>query len=207
MEKAMRMKHQEGFSLIELLIVMLIILVIAAMSIPGFQAIQKYLRISGDARSLYSLAGQAKMQAASQFTHARLRMSLQKGTYWIEMWNKSTNQWQVLHGTQYFSTGVSAGTGTIAAPPANTQNVLAQAPVCYANDPSTLWWGYALDPSGDVCMEFNSRGVPVDYWGNPTGNDALYITDGNSVYGLTVNAAGMVQGWTINMNSANWTKR
>lgn len=202
----MRKRRQKGFSLIELLVVMMIILVIAAMSIPGFQAIQKSLRISGDARNLYSLAGQAKMQAASQFTHARVRMSLNAGTYWVEMWNKTTGRWQVLHGTQYFSQGVSAGFGAITAPPTNTQTFLAQAPVCNINAPSIMW-GYALDPNGDVCMEFNSRGVPVYYWNSPTGDDALYITNGNSVYGVTVNTAGMVQGWAIDKNGAQWMKR
>ena len=44
---------------------------------------------------------------------------------------------------------------------------------------------------------FNSRGVPI---GNgpsfaSTGSDAIYLTDGSAVYGVTVAATGMLRMW------------
>ena len=204
-EKVMRKRQQKGFSLLELMIVMLIILVIAAMAIPGFQMIQKNLRISGDNRNLFSITSQAKMKAAAEFTHARARMSLTNGTFGIQKWDKPTNSWQVVNGIQYFSTGVGAGFGAITAPPLNTQAAIAQAYVCRNTSP--LVSPATVDGSGDVCIEFNSRGIPVDNSNSPTGSDALYITDGNMVFGVTVNAAGMMQNWSRGVNEAQWTRR
>lgn len=204
-EKDMRKRNQEGFSLIELLIVMMIILVLSALAIPGFQAIQRSLRISGDSRNVFSSTSQAKMKAAAEFTHARARMSLTNRTYQIEKWDKTLNSWQVVNGTQYFSTGVGAGFGAVAAAPPQTQVAIQQAPVCRSNSP--LVSPANLDASGDVCIEFNSRGIPVDNSNSPTGNDALYITDGNTVFGVTVNAAGLMQSWSIGINEAQWTRR
>ena len=39
-----------------------------------------------------------------------------------------------------------------------------------------------------ACIMFNSRGVPIDSTFAPTGDDALYVTDGMAVYGVTVAA-------------------
>lgn len=205
MEKMKRKRQPHGFSLIELLVVMLIILVIAGMAIPGFQSIQRNLRIVGDSRNVFALTAQAKMRAAAEFTHARARMSLTTGNFGIEVWDKPTNSWQVLNGIQNFSTGVGAGFSTVSTPPPNTQATLGQAHVCRANSPQAAT--ATLVASGDVCIEFNSRGIPVDNTGAPTGNDAFYITDGNSVYGVTVNTAGMIQNWYINRQDTQWTRR
>lgn len=205
MENGMRKRHQNGFSLVELLVVMMIILVIAAMAIPGFQSIQRHLRIVGDSRNLFAVTAQAKMRAAAEFTHARARMSLATANFGIEVWDKPTNTWQVVNGIQNFSTGVQSGFATLTTPPPGTQAVLGQAHVCRSNSPQVT--PATLVASGDVCVEFNSRGIPVDNNNNPTGNDAFYVTDGNSVYGVTVNTAGMIQNWYMNVQDAQWTRR
>ncbi|MBZ5529764.1 MAG: type II secretion system GspH family protein [Acidobacteriia bacterium] len=200
----MHKNRQRGFSMIELLIVTLIALVIAAMAVPGFQSIERYLRIAGDCRNIFSITAQAKMQAASQFTHARARVGLASNMYGIEIWDKASNQWSPVGGRQTFSQGVTPGFGTVANPPLNTQVTLAQAPLCVTTAPGSA--SPSTTPN-DVCIEFNSRGIPVDYSGTPAGNGAFYVTDGNSVYGVTVSVSGLIQSWYINKNDTNWQRR
>ena len=45
------------------------------------------------------------------------------------------------------------------------------------------------------------RGLPVDRTGSPYGNDALYVTDGVGVYGITVGATGFIRLWRNNYTS------
>ena len=68
--------HSRGFSTVELVIVMLLLLGIASMAIPSYTSITRYLHIAGDMRDLQGLTAQAKMRAAQDFTHARVRANL-----------------------------------------------------------------------------------------------------------------------------------
>lgn len=200
----MHKKRQRGFSMIELLVVTLIALIIAAMAVPGFQSIERYLRIAGDSRNLFGITAQAKMKAAAQFTHARARVGLASNQYGLEIWDKTTNQWSPVGGRQSFSQGVTPGFGTVTNPPLNTQATLAQAPLCVTTAPGST--SPATTPN-DVCIEFNSRGIPVDNNGTPIGTGAFYVTDGNSVYGVTVSVSGLIQSWYINLHDTNWQRR
>jgi hypothetical protein len=75
----------------------------------------------------------------------------------------------------------------VATPPANTQGAIAQAPLCQDNA--------AVNVANTACIVFNSRGVPVDTTGAPTPNDAIYVTDGSSVKGVTVSSGGLILAW------------
>jgi hypothetical protein len=54
---------------------------------------------------------------------------------------------------------------------------------------------------------FNSRGVPVDSSFAPTASDALYVTDGAAVYGLTIAATGMMRTWRTGSGMSTWAQQ
>lgn len=213
-----------GFSTLELLVVMFVSLVIAALAIPGFDQVRRTLRISGDARDLNGAINQAKMQAAADFTRARVYIDLglnAVNTFHVDVWNKAGNGgagcWQVVGDVnnpclvpgvspvQYLSPGVRFGTSGVGAPPPNTQaNGMNQAPRCY-NVNGNRYGQVATT----ACITFNSRGTPIDpATGVPTGNDAVYITDNTQVYGVTLGATGLSQIWAINANGiGNWYRK
>src|SRR5262250_2882083 len=94
--------RSRGFSTLELLIVMMISLIIGALAIPGFNQMRRALRISGDARDLNGAINQAKLQAAADFTDARVFVDLGANTintFHIDVWNRAGNGgagcWQV----------------------------------------------------------------------------------------------------------------
>ena len=214
-------RRSAGFSTLELLLVMVVSLVIAALAIPGFNQVRRTLRISGDVRDLNGAINQAKLQAAADFTDSRVYFDLGANainTFHIDVWNKNLNCWQtvgdidgfgqprcIIPGTspvQSLSQNVIFGFNGVGAPPPNTQaNGISQGPRC---DPVN---GKRVGQlASSACIEFNSRGIPVDPATlAPTGNDAVYITDGAQVYGVTVSPTGMSQVWANNVAAnANW---
>jgi len=208
-----------GFSVIELLIVLLILLVVAAMAIPGYTSMTRYLRIAGDTRDLNEMVAQAKMRAAQDFTHARVNANLAANTLQIEVWDKTLNSgagcWKTdgdsvnqctstSSPVQSLSPGVSFGFATASAGAPNPQAVIAQAPACSM--------GVAGGTAGtsianSACIKFNSRGIPVASNGSPTANDALYVTDSNTVNGVTLITSGLIQVWTTSASTTAWQSR
>ncbi len=217
-------QRSRGFSTLELLLVMAISLVVAALAIPGFNQVRRTLRISGDARDLNGAINLAKLQAAADFTDARVFIDLgfnQINTFHIDVWNKAglggAGCWQVVGDVnnpcytpgvspvQSLAQGVTFGFAGVGAPPPNTQaNGIQQAPRCAQVNGRRVG-----QVATSACIHFNSRGIPIDNnTGVPTGNDAVYITDGAQVYGVTVGATGVSQVWANNVNgNANWYRK
>jgi hypothetical protein len=218
--------RSRGFSTLELLIVMMISLVIAALAIPGFDQMRRALRISGDARDLNGAINQAKMQAAADFTESRLYIDLGANninTFHVDVWNKNgigpgVGCWQVVGDVnnpclipgvspvQSLSSGVSFGFAGVGAPPLNTQTTMQQGSSRFSCAPVN---GKRIGQTAPMsCIQFNSRGIPIDInnGGVPTGNSAVYMTDNTHVYGVTVGATGLSQVWATgaNNNNATW---
>jgi Tfp pilus assembly protein FimT len=207
-------KRQPGFSTLELLIVVSISFILAALAIPGYNSIRRMLRIAGDGRELNGAVNEAKLDAASSFTRARVYADLTGNTFHVETWNKAANCWQTVGdannactvvGTspvQPLSAAVTFGFANVGNPPKNTQPALGQAPACQAIAGGTGTIG------NTACVVFNSRGIPIDATGAPTGVDALYISDANMVYGLTVGPTGVTQLWAISASgTGGWYHR
>ena len=73
-----------GFSMIEMLVVIMVLGVITAMAIPqAYQAVKAY-RLHADAGSLATQLNIARMRAASQFEPYRMVINISAGTYWRE---------------------------------------------------------------------------------------------------------------------------
>ena len=224
-------QRSRGFSTLELLLVMVITLIIAAFAIPGFNEVKRTLRISGDARNLNGAINQAKLQAAADFTDARVQIDLAPHpaycpqtitgcTFHVDVWNKANNCWQVVGDlinpcyapgrspVQILSPGVTFGFAGVGAPPLNTQaGGIAQGTGGQRCNPVN---GRRVGQQAATgCIQFNSRGTPIDVNGLPAGNTgAIYVTDNTQVYGVTVGAAGLSQVWANNIQgNANWYRK
>jgi prepilin-type N-terminal cleavage/methylation domain-containing protein len=201
-----RAASDTGFSLIEMMMVVAIIGVLAAITVPMSGNALRFLKISGDARDLSNAAAVAKMRAAAKFTQARLYMDVTGKTFYIQTFDKTVTVpcpvgcWVTDGGTNQLSSTVSYSFGPVSAAPPNTQATIGQAPQCMtaAATPVAI--------ANTACMIFNSRGLPVDATGSPYGNDAVYVTDGSAVYGITVAATGFIRLWRNNYASTpSWT--
>jgi type II secretory pathway pseudopilin PulG len=187
-------KNRAGFTLLELVMVMLVVIIISGMTIPMVVRIAQNIRTGGDARDLNGAILVAKMRASSDYAQARLHVNLDANSFWVEVEPVGSATWTTEGGVQYLSKNVTFGYSSLSSPPSGTQATLAQATACS---------GF----SNSACIIFNSRGIPVDTSNTPYGNYAIYVTDGKSVSGVTVSVTGVTSIWRTDASSASWIAR
>ena len=117
------------------------------------------------------------MQAAAQFTRSRLTADLTNGTFRVEVCSvkgvTNCTTFSPVDGTRQLASGTHFGFGSITTP-AGTQASIAQA----------------------SSITLNSRGIPVDNSGAPTGVNALYLTNDAQEYAaVTISASSNVSLW------------
>ena len=184
--------------MLETLFVVALIGIISAIAVPQFTNQIGYFRISGDARSISNALAVTKIRAASNFSRTRLYANRTQRWFRIEKGDTSVpTHWTAEGGQTYLSTNTNFGFGAVATPPPNTQAAITQSTAC-------------LDDTGTAvantsCVLFNSRGVPIDNNGTSIGTNAVYLTNGQAVYGVTLSATGMVRTWQTGVAATpNW---
>jgi prepilin-type N-terminal cleavage/methylation domain-containing protein len=201
-----RFLRHAGYSLVEVLLVVTLIGVISAIAVPMTANAIAGFRLGGDARSAANAVALAKMRASSIYSKVRVYVDLGAGGYRLDTWDPTAlpapGKWVADGGTTALSLRVSFGFGVVSAPPAFTQGIIGQAPKCKTDDGTA-------DIANTACIIFNSRGVPVDpVVGSPTALDAIYLTDGTAVYGITISATGMIRTWrTLPVAIPTWIKQ
>lgn len=179
-----------GFSLMELMVVLAFMGIIAAIAIPQISRAVALMRLNGAIRSISNTAALAKTKAGAQFTRVRLYVDLGANSFHLETYVAGApGQWVVDGGTTFLPNNVTFRFNPVGAAPLNTQPAIGQAPACLDN-------AVPAAPIGNTaCVVFNSRGIPIDNNGVPTNLDAVYISDGTAVLGVTVSPTGLIGVW------------
>ena len=171
--------------------------VIAAIAVPMMKNTLGDFKLSGDARGLTNAISLAKLRAASNFSQSRVFVDLGARSFHLETWQKTgVPGWVTEGGIATLSSGVTFGFGVVGAAPPNTQAAIGQSATCVDNAGAAI--------GNTACILFNSRGIPVNQAGAPpavgapTGDDAVYLTDGTAVFGATLSATGLIRLWRSN---------
>lgn len=203
-------RTERGVSMVELIMVVTVALIVTGIAIPSFVAMRRSVRISGDAKNIAAEILMAKMRASSSFTQSRIYFDLSNRTFATQLWIKpvppaTTGSWQTESAAQPLAEGVSFGVGSITSAPAGTQTTFGQAAQCRNDTGALPGTGSAI--SNTACIIFNSRGIPITYNSNPTGDHAIYVTDGTAVFGNTISATGQLRTWRSEASAAHWERR
>lgn len=194
-------RSQKGFSLIELLIVVVVALIIGGFAVPSFLQTMRNFRINGDGASINGELLTAKMRAAARFTRTRVYFDLTTRQFRSEWWDKTANAWTLenVGSPQTLASGVTFGTGAVGIDPEG--NVATLAGECLDNGGGTI--------TNTACVVFNSRGIPINpATGSPLASD-VYVTNGSQVYAVTVSATGLTRIFrtdTLDTGGAHWTR-
>lgn len=163
-----------GFSVLELLIVVAVMSVMAAASIPSLQRTLRTYRIAGDARVIAYTLTLAKMRAASNFTLQAIDWDSGNNRFYAQAFQKDLAHFQADGSIQ----NVNLSSGVVLGTPAS------------GDSPSTV------GASNSAGIVFNSRGLPVDSSFNPIVTAvAFYLNNGTDYYAVSVAAGGRVQVW------------
>jgi prepilin-type N-terminal cleavage/methylation domain-containing protein len=168
-----------GFTILELVVAVAVILILSVIAIPGAMATLRAYRLAGSARSVAHQVSLARLRAETDFTNAQLVIDPATNTYSLQVCTSggkvdtcTTAGDYNNEGTQFLSTGISFGFGAAATAAAG------QTPM-----------------SQTLQTRFNSRGIPIllDGTGNTNPNDVIYLADtqGNA-YAVGVTVGGHV---------------
>src|SRR2546428_4560371 len=127
MNDKLRSQADRGFSLMEMMLVVALTGVVAAIAIPMMGNSLGFFRLSGDARSTANSIALAKMRAASVFGRVRVYIDTSGRSFHLETWNSATNTWGVDTGNTYLSQGVTFNFNPVTTAPPNTQGTIAEA--------------------------------------------------------------------------------
>ena len=194
-----RSSSTQGFSLVELLLVVLVMGIVGAMAVPLTETTLDAYAFESDGNGVASMARLAKMRAATQSTRSRLRANLNAGTYRMEVWDRTAGTWVNETGDRFLSTDSTFGFGALGAPPPNTQVAIGFSVACTDDA--------GADIANTACITYNSRGIPVDAIGDPTGGNAIYMTNGVGVHAVTVTATPLVRLWWSPSTVVAWDQR
>lgn len=181
------LRSQSGFTIVETLFAVGLVGTISAMAVPMFGNAVADFRIRGDARSLSNATALTKLRAASRSNRVRLYVDLGGRSHRIETLDRATSHWTPEGGTTRLSPQISFSYGKVTVAPPGAQATIGQAPSCTDDAGAPI--------ANTACITFNSRGVPIDSRGEPTTVDALYVTDGMAVHGVTIASTGMIRSW------------
>jgi Tfp pilus assembly protein FimT len=202
-------RRQLGVSLIEILVGVAILMTLLGFAVPSITSITRTYKISGDARSISVALNLARMRAAGDYSHARGYMDLNANTFHVEVWNKVGGCWQTDGDSNACSLasspvtllapGDTFGFGSISAGPTVATSTIAQPPACTAGVAGA---SPGSNIANTACIEFNSRGYPVDSTNTLVASDAIYIINKNLCFAVAVPVAG--QPTTYSYTGSAW---
>lgn len=177
----------KGFSVIEILVVLGVVFILAALTIPNFRSTSAFNRLRNSTYTLANQIEQARFRSVSELTPHRVvidttnnRWSLERR---IDRANPASGYTTVSIGA--LEDGARYGFGSIGSTPS----------------PMEQCGTTSCAPQLSTFVAFNSRGFPVDATGVPRPRNTIYLMNGQDNFAITVSLAGSVEIWRFTNGS------
>jgi len=162
-------ENDSGFSMVEICVLLAIVALLSALSIPMLNSSMQSMQLISDARSIATTMTYAKLSAVSQMTHYRMSFNLDDDEWALHKWNRETEDWELEQDTNVLSRGVATNE------------------VTFISESDTAPTGFPTD--ADAAITFNSRGVPIG------GVGIVYLANEEEDYAVSASLSGKIQVW------------
>ena len=178
-------KNDRGFSLTELTVMLGMIAILSAFSIPALNSAMQDMQLNADAKSIATTLTYAKVHSSSQMARYRVSFILGTNQWRLEKFNPGTSGYDLEQATNTLSTGMAKSGITFQAsadegPP-----------------------GFETLKESSTEITFDSRGLPMGTTGYEAG--IIYLSNDNIDFAVSVSISGKVQLWRL--QDGQWNRQ
>jgi Tfp pilus assembly protein FimT len=164
------MKENKGFSMVELSMLLAMIALLTAFSVPVLTDSMKSMRLVSEARSIATTLTYAKLSAITKMNPHRLTFNIAGNEWKLERYNRSTLSWELQNTVNKLEDGV-----------ANSQIAFKT-----SSSPSPAT---EFGTTSSNIITFNSRGTPDEQ------DSIIYLSNDDQDYAVSVSLPGKIQLW------------
>jgi prepilin-type N-terminal cleavage/methylation domain-containing protein len=168
-------RNQRGFSLIELSLVVAVMALVSAFSIPRLNSAMDDMQMISDARNIATALTYAKISSTAQMIHYRVSFVLADNQWSVE---KETSQNAGAFETKQAINSLCNGASTSG--------------IVFKSTSGAAPTGYPTNSAGTIT--FNSRGMPI------AGAQIVYLSKPDADFAVSVSITGRIQVWRFKNN-------
>ncbi len=198
-------KKDSGFSMLELLLVMLVLVIIIATGLPQALTAVKGYRLHSDAAAVASQLNVARFRATSQYAPYSLTVDVTNNQFSMQRLCGPT-----LSSVDSNCTGSAYLPRSTTQPDSITLPLATQDSFTTTNPGGTTYPGTITGGSASTTFYFNTRGMPVDGSGNPVSNGGgvIYLTNTNNLTdAVVVSVGGRISVYNWSPSTTTWVAR
>jgi Tfp pilus assembly protein FimT len=172
-----------GISLIEITILLGMMAVMAAFSIPTLTNAMHDMQLAADAKSIATTLTYARVKAGSDLARYRVSFVIGSNQWSLARWDPATSQYVTEQATNILSNEVS------------------NSGITFKASSSTAPADFSTLTQSSTSITFSSRGIPIDDTG---ANNAgiIYLSSADIDFAISVSISGKVQLWRL--QSGQW---